>query len=636
MSLYKTLITLILFIISAVFFCALNTVFQLYTPFHSVLSFSILLILLLFFQDNARRLLQKLIAKKYFRRVTDSLNTLETLNSELNRAIRYKEVTRILFKSFHALFKDLPFAFYILEDGKFSLQEIQQVNDPELIAFDINLNDVSDILPGTEKVSIKSTALPKNIQKKMANAGLTSLVPMQGRVHLFTFLLIDYKSIPFLTDSASRKMFHKIQNKAGIVLENSALFVDLEQQNVQKKNLIQISNQILSSFEIKEILDFVLNALKSVSAYNAAAIYLLDKSGKRLLSTSCDGYKVDIVEQLHLKVGQGSCGRVAQTKEIEILDDVRESDHYFPLRKETLSQVSIPLIYSNDILGVLCLESNRISFFSKSLVENLKLFAQLSAIAIFNAMQVDSLIAKRALESDLINAGIVQAKLLVQHFPSLEHLKIIAVNIPSKLVSGDLYDIIRYDPATIGIAIGDVSGKGAPASLMMALILAGLRSQKKSFLTACDTVYRLNNLLAETTVEGRYATFFYAIFALEQKKIIYTNGGHNPPLLIKSDGSIQKLDQGGIVLGYIPDWEFKQEEVAWEPGDLFVAYTDGVTEAMNKTQEEFGEERLTTVILEHRHQSIFEIKDRIITKIKEFSGMDSPEDDLTLVICKNE
>lgn len=636
MSLYRTLLTLIIFIISAATFYALNAIFELYTSLYSILSFSIVLILILFFQDNARRLLQKLIAKKYFRRVSDSLNTLETLNSELNRAIRYKDVTRILFKSFNSLFKEMPFAFYILEDGKFSLQEIQNVSDVELNAFEINLDDVSEILPGTESVPIKSTNLAKNLQKKMINAGLTTLIPMQGQVSLFAFLLIDYKSIPFWHDHISRQMFLKVQNKAGIVLQNSALFVDLEQKDLQKNQLIRISNQILSSFEIKEILDFVLLALKSVITYDAAAIYILDKSGKRLLTTSSDGYNVELIEQLHLKVGQGSCGWVAETKEIAILDDVRESEHYFPLRKETLSQVSIPLIYSNDILGVLCVESNRLSFFSKSLVENLKLFSQLSAIAIFNAMQMDSLIAKRAMESDLINAGIVQAKLLIQQFPSLEGLKITAVNIPSKLVSGDLYDIIRYDPSTIGIAIGDVAGKGAPASLTMALILAGLRSQKKSFFTACDMVYRLNNLIAETTIEGRYATFFYAIFALKQKKIIYTNGGHNNPLLIKADGSIQKLEHGGIVLGYIPDWEYKQEEIAWDPGDLFVAYTDGVTEAMNKNEEEFGEDRLISLIMEYKHHSIFDLKEHIITTVKEFSGTDAPEDDLTLVICKNE
>jgi len=269
-------------------------------------------------------------------------------------------------------------------------------------------------------------------------------------------------------------------------------------------------------------------------------------------------------------------------------------------------------------------------------VDTLRLFAQLAAIAIFNASQLSVLLAKRALESDLINAGIVQKKLLLQIFPNVKGLKTYAVNIPSKFMSGDLYDIIRYNESTIGIAIGDVAGKGAPASLMMALILAGLRTEKKSFLTACDMVYRLNNLLAETTIEGKYATFFYGVFSLEQNKLIYTNAGHNAPLFIKANGEIVRLEKGGIVLGYISDWEYVQDEIDWLPGDLLVAYTDGISETMSASEEEFGEDRLLEIILKNRKQSVYKIKNCIISALKEFSGTDSPDDDMTLVICKNE
>jgi len=288
------------------------------------------------------------------------------------------------------------------------------------------------------------------------------------------------------------------------------------------------------------------------------------------------------------------------------------------------------------VVGILCLESSRPAFFNATAVDKLQLFARLAAIAIFNAGQIKSLIDKRALENDLISAGIVQKKLLVQRFPSVDKLKVNAVNIPSKFMSGDLYDIIRYNEKTIGVAIGDVAGKGAPASLMMSLILAGLRTQKKSFLNTCDLVYRLNNLVAETTIEGKYATFFYGVFSLEQNKLVYTNAGHNPPFLIKADGTIVRLERGGIVLGFLPDWEYLQDEVDWNPEDIFIAYTDGITEAMNTAGEEFGEERLTALVLQNRSLNVFDIKNTILSAVKEFSGKDSPVDDMTLVICKNE
>ncbi len=636
MSAYKLIISTVLFILSIALFCLLNTVLNRIVVFHAVYSFALTLLFFMAFNKLAEKYLKKIIGKAYFLRMSKAQEILILLNSELNRALRFRKVTQILFKSFKSLFPEVPYAFYILEDGRFSLRNQQLIEDEEILLRDIKTEELSDISEDDIFISIKKLKLPKPFVKKLNKAGLTAIVPFQGRVQLFAFLLIAPRSIPFYKEKETMERLHIIQSKAGVILENTALFADLEQKNKETKNLIEISNQILSSFEITKTLDFILEALSSVAAYDAAVIYLLDKSGKRLLRASSTGYNPEVMENLRLKIGQGSCGKVAETKQTAVLDDVEQSEHYFMLRKETRSQVSIPLVHADEVVGILCLESNRPAFFNATAVDKLQLFARLAAIAIFNAGQIKSLIDKRALENDLISAGIVQKKLLVQRFPSVEKLKINAVNIPSKFMSGDLYDIIRYNEKTIGVAIGDVAGKGAPASLMMALILAGLRTQKKSFLNTCDLVYRLNNLVAETTIEGKYATFFFGVFSLTQNKLIFTNAGHNPPFLIKADGTIVRLEKGGIVLGFIPDWEYIQHEVSWEPGDLFIAYTDGVSETMNSAGEEFGEERLINLMLQKRDKNVFELKNIIISAVEEFSGKDAPDDDMTLVICKNE
>lgn len=636
MSAYKFLISTVLFILSIALFCLLNTVLGFFVTLHTVYSFAATLLFYMLLEKPARTILKKFIGKNYFSRISKTQETLTLLNSELNRALRYQKVTRILFKSFQALFPNIPYAFYIREDGRFRLQSQQLIEDKEILLRDIKLDEVSDISGDEMRIGLKKLNLPKAFKKKLAKADLTALLPFQGRVQLFAFLLIQPEAIPFWKEKEAVKRMHTIQNKAGVILENTALFADLEQKNKETKHLIEISNQILSSFEITKTLDFILKALSSVAAYDAAVIYLLDKSGKRLLRASSTGYDPAVMENLYLKIGQGSCGWVAETKQIAVIDDVTQTEHYYMLRKETRSQVSIPLIHANEVVGILCLESSRPAFFNATAVDKLQLFARLAAIAIFNARQIKSLIDKRALENDLISAGIVQKKLLVQRFPSVDKLKVNAVNIPSKFMSGDLYDIIRYNEKTIGVAIGDVAGKGAPASLMMSLILAGLRTQKKSFLNTCDLVYRLNNLVAETTVEGKYATFFYGVFSLEQNKLIFTNAGHNPPFLIKADGTIVRLEKGGIVLGFLPDWEYLQDEVDWNPEDIFIAYTDGITEAMNSAGEEFGEERLTALVLQNRSLNVFDIKNTILSAVKEFSGKDAQDDDMTLVICKNE
>jgi sigma-B regulation protein RsbU (phosphoserine phosphatase) len=396
-----------------------------------------------------------------------------------------------------------------------------------------------------------------------------------------------------------------------------------------------LSHKILSSLDTQNILDFILDTLKNIIDYSAAAIFLLDKNGKRLLNTGSRGYDTDIMNNLHLKVGQGACGWVVKTKQIDVLDDVSSSRHYIQLRKNTRSQASIPLIFEEDVLGVLCLESDQPAFFKEDRVDILRLFANQTAIALHNARQVEVQTVKQAFEHELINAGKVQQGLLPRQIPQIGDLKIVAFNIPSKIVSGDLYDITKLNESSAGLAIGDISGKGAPAALMMALILAGLRTQNKSFSTTCDLVYRLNDLLCQTTIEGKYATFFYAVINAEKESLVYTNGGHNPPLLFRATGEILSLTEGGIVLGFLPGYEYTQEETAFKKGDLLVAYTDGVTETLNAKEEEFGEARLISLISKHRTKSVHDIKEKIIQELKSFSSVESPADDITLILCQH-
>jgi len=408
----------------------------------------------------------------------------------------------------------------------------------------------------------------------------------------------------------------------------------LQQKHTEIEKLIEVSQKILSSFDTKNILDFILSSLKTLVDYNAAAVFLLDKGSRQLLNTSSKGYDAALINRLHLKVGQGACGWVVETKKIDVLDDIRQTEHYYEIRPQTRSQVSIPLLFDESVLGVLCLESDSTAFFNAERIRILQLFSSFASIAIRNAQHMQILLEKKAYEHELIHAAVVQKRLLVQQLPQFKKLEINAVNIPSKIVSGDLYDVIKYNESTVGIAIGDVSGKGAPAALMMTLILAAIRSQKKTFLNVCDSVYRLNNLLYESTIEGKYATFFFAIISLEKNRLIYTNAGHNPPIFIKANSDIVRLTQGGVVLGFQADQEYIQNTIELSPGDLLLAYTDGVTETMNAAEEEFGEERLIKLVLANRERNAFELRELILSELNSFSGFENPADDITLVICK--
>lgn len=581
-------------------------------------------------------IISKFIVVRIISILSRTRKLLQSIDRELNTADNYYDVTKIIFTSFDRLFTEKPYALYILDGGKLYLAHYHNVEDYHSLPYMIDKEILEEKPLKSLRYKLNNLKLQQQDKDRFSKLNLENVFVFPGFGELISVLLVDGTYCSLLKNRDHLQYFERIQKKIGRILENTALHIDLEEKNYETEKIFEVSRGILSSLDTKTILDFILESIRTLISYDASAIFLLDHKGKNLLSMSSFGYSPKYDKKLHLKIGQGSCGWVAETKEIDLINDTQNAEHYYGLRAETKSQISVPLIFDNEVTGVLCLESNQVGHFEQKSVTILKNFSQLAAIAIHNARQVEVFRAKQAFESELISAGAVQRGLLRKTFPKIDQLKYTAINIPSKIVSGDLYDIIRFDNQTLGIAIGDVSGKGAPAALMMTLILAGLRSQKQTFLTVCDMVYRLNNLLYESTIEGTYATFFYGVISVEKGKLYYTNAGHNPPFLIKADKNVHKLDVGGIVLGYIPDFNYTQDEVDFEQGDLFVAYTDGITETMNDKEEEFGEDRLVNIIIENHSAKVYEIKEAIIRAIKDFSKSDAFDDDLTLLICKHE
>ena len=606
---------------------------------HSYLiAFLITIIILVLNFDRISLFLTKHLIKNYFIIISEAEKSLEKLNDNLNRSVRYHEITKIISETFDIILENIPYAFYILENNRFYLTHYGNLDSQSEI-LRTNLKSECFKIISREKMVYNDIAklnMDKTIVSLFINAGLNSIFPFWGHEEIFALLFTDASKVKIIKDTSTKNLFEKIQKKAGLILENSALFIDLEKKNFETAKIIEVSQKILSSLDMKNILDFILDSLQKIIQFDAASIFLLDESGKILLSTSSIGYENSLGDKLHLKVGEGACGWVVQTKQVDVLDDVRVAEHYCELRPETHSQISIPLLFDNKVLGVICVESNQIAYFTDNLVEVLKLFAHLAAIAIHNARQFEVMLAKQALEHELVNASAVQQRLLVHQFPKIYNLSLTAENIASKIVSGDIYDFIKLDDKVLCLAIGDVSGKGAPAALMMTLILAGLRSQNKLNSSVKHIVYQINDLLYDSISRNKFASFFYAQINMNTDSIIYSNAGHNPPILIKANGTVNTLSKGGIVLGYMQNFIYEQDEIKFKSGDILAAYTDGVTETLNHKDEEFGEARLIDILVRHRNKTVDQIQKIVIQALKEFSDNTNPIDDITLIICKHE
>jgi phosphoserine phosphatase RsbU/P len=244
---------------------------------------------------------------------------------------------------------------------------------------------------------------------------------------------------------------------------------------------------------------------------------------------------------------------------------------------------------------------------------------------------------KQRLDQEMRIAAEVQIRLFPRSVPEVASLDFAAgVCIPARSVSGDYYDYLDVAPGRVGIVVADVCGKGVSAALMMANLQANLRGQlgQAQASPVERIVHRVNQQLVDSVIDASYITLFYAEFDERDNTLRYTNAGHNPPLLVRRKGEIEKLELGGTVLGLFRDAVYKEGELKLMSGDMLVAFTDGLIEARNQLEEEYGEARLISAIIEYRHLSAPEVEKSILRCVREWTSDAEQEDDLTLVVVR--
>ena len=252
----------------------------------------------------------------------------------------------------------------------------------------------------------------------------------------------------------------------------------------------------------------------------------------------------------------------------------------------------------------------------------------------FNQM-VNGLKERQQLEKELALAREIQTNLLPEIPPCSEAFEIAALNIPCNGVSGDFYDFIPIADEQVGVIIGDVSGKGMPAALLMTSVRASMRARMDNGYCTSEIITRLNDSIWQDTSSTKFVTLFYCVLDLQNKTVTYCNAGHNPPILLRNaEAECEFLEVGGIPLGMFSSQEYTEGTIQLEEDDVVVLYTDGVTEAMNSNEEFFGDEKLQSIIKKHSSHSAAELLDEIRSQVDSFTGDASLFDDVTLVIIK--
>ncbi len=403
--------------------------------------------------------------------------------------------------------------------------------------------------------------------------------------------------------------------------------------------LHEISRSIESISSLDSLLQHIVEKSMHLMHAESGSLMLYTEEGDELEFKVAIGPKSDSVKPFRVKPGQGISGWVAKYGKPILIKDAYKDERFDPSFDKrsgyrTRSFLCVPLKYKDHILGVITI-LNRLDHrpFTERDQQMLVTFATQAALAIENTRLLKEALEKERLKADLKVAAKIQSLLIPQKLPRIKNLEVAAAYIPCKEMSGDFYDVIPMKDGQWVFVMADVSGKSVPGAMLMSNFQATIRTYLQFSSDLIWIMEHINDLLIKHTTSDRYITVFVALYDPRNDTLTSVNAGHNPPLLIKSETQVSKLDKGGIFVGILP-WKYERQNFLFQKNNLLVMYTDGLVEAMNKNEEEFGLKRLQQLVLNHRNEQLESLKERIINAVNEHTGGKSLEDDFTLLLVR--
>lgn len=409
--------------------------------------------------------------------------------------------------------------------------------------------------------------------------------------------------------------------------------------------LSELSEDVRTMVETKPLLETVSNKISE--SLHVPQIALLLKKGNGFHPAYALGYEVS--PTIELSENDKTITKLKENEPLTVYQDDEDSwvnEEIESSEREKLqqlnSQLLLPIGSKDKLSGVISLSPKKSEEpYSQNDLRLLKSVAAQTGLALENSRLTEAIAyeagQKERLNRELEIAREVQERLFPQELPPTEGLDYIGACRPALGVGGDYYDFLELPDNKFGIAIGDVSGKGIGASLMMASLQASLRGQAiHCGSDLAGLMKHVNTLVYEASTSNRYATFFYAQLDLKSQKLIYVNAGHNPPFLLRKNGEVVRLEDGGPVVGMLPTMfvNYTQGEMQFEKGDLFVGYTDGISEAMNPAEEEWGEDAMLEELKNVYDKPSEEILTYIVAEADKFANGAKQHDDMTMIIVK--
>lgn len=423
-----------------------------------------------------------------------------------------------------------------------------------------------------------------------------------------------------------------IAARIATAIDNARLYRRVERQNRTLKTLASISHEFSSILELGQLLAKIAGAIRKLMAYDAFSILLVDYDARVLRHRFSSRYdrrvKID-----NVPLGKGITGAAVELREPVRVHDTKADPRYIASHADIHSEVAVPLIAKDRVVGVLDVESDRIGFFTDDHVRMLALLAPQIASSLENARLYEELADReRRIKDDLHAARELQRVLMPARAPVIEGLDIATGYRPAREISGDIFDFLDHkDPDQMMLAFGDVSGKGAAAALYGALVSGLLRTLAPRWHRPAGLMRALNEVLIERKVEARYVTLLLMLWQRKTHRLTLANAGAIPPMICRA-GEIVKLRVEGVPLGLLDSREYEEVLFTARPGDAIVFYSDGITDQPDAEGREYGRKCLAEVVRRNCHAPAADIVAAIFADLDRVSR--ALFDDQTLLVIK--
>jgi sigma-B regulation protein RsbU (phosphoserine phosphatase) len=463
------------------------------------------------------------------------------------------------------------------------------------------------------------------------------------RSELAVPLVYEGRSIGVLDIQSSQPDYftHEQQNilallagRLAIAIENARLFERVRSQADTLRVLNEIGREASSILDVEELLRRAAELVKRVIDYQILSILLYDEATNMFRHRLDIKYGQSVQGKFRVIAGEGIIGAAATSGQPVRVADVSTDSRYLMVNPETRSELAIPMIHKGRVVGVLDLESPQPNYFTEDHVQTLSILSGALAVSLENARLYGE-IARNELrmERELSAAQRMQGALL-RPVPKEDYgLDIAARILSAREVCGDLYDFLRYGSQQLGVALGDVSGKGSEAALYGAVAIGILRSLSPLKLQPAEFLRQLNHLICERRIEGRFITLCYATWQKARRRFRVANAGQSQPIVCRGD-RCELIRLSGFPLGLYDEVTYEEWSTTLDVGDIVVFYSDGLSEAASPDGHQFGSNRLRELIARHRDVTSGELADILLAAIQDFTSGAALADDRTLLVVK--